>query len=318
MAAIPSFFARGSLSSQLPKLSSMNNIQSRCFSSEGFTPSQMPIVKRKWGAAATVARICESMKSVAAAALPATERHLSHARPFASAMLPLFEVESEPENVKKVMHIIIGTERGMCGAVSGNTVRAATRYIETHGKQGQDHKVVVYGSRSGSVANTAFGNDIVASFAEMKMKVPTFEFCCQLAEYLLYETEWDKAVIHYNEFVNVIKFGVNFTEIYKGDIAKAIAELQFPSYEVEAEELTLVDNLIEYKLATSLYLCLAENNASEQASRLQSMDGATKNCNEMQVRYEKIYQGLRKTKITNAILLSATNAKMALAIKRRG
>ena len=48
------------------------------------------------------------------------------------------------------------------------------------------------------------------------------------------------------------------------------------------------------------------------------MDGATKNCEDMQLRYERIYQGLRKNKITSEILLSATNSKMALAIKRRG
>ena len=127
------------------------------------------------------------MKNVAAAALPGVQRHLAQARPFSAAMLPLFEVESEPQSIKKIMHIVIGTEKGMCGALSSNTVRSTARYIENYGKEGQEHKMFVVGGRSAAVANTAFGTDVVAKTGQMKMRVPTFEYCCQIAEYLLYE-----------------------------------------------------------------------------------------------------------------------------------
>ena len=35
------------------------------------------------------------------------------------------------------------------------------------------------------------------------------------------------------------------------------------------------------------------------------MDGAQKNCEEMIVEYERIYQGLRKTRITNELIILA-------------
>jgi len=56
---------------------------------------------------------------------------------------------------------------------------------------------------------------------------------------------------------------------------------------------------------------LAENAASEQGARLQSMDTATKNCNTMVKEYERIFQGLRKTKITNELLILGVAAKLA-------
>ena len=76
-------------------------------------------------------------------------------------------------------------------------------------------------------------------------------------------------------------------------------------YEIEGDTRTLIDNLIEYKLASSLYLYMGENAASENGSRLRSMDSAVKSCNEKETEYEQIYQGLRKTKITNELIILA-------------
>ncbi|ETO10553.1 hypothetical protein RFI_26825 [Reticulomyxa filosa] len=103
----------------------------------------MPEVKRLWDSAGKVetkqsktknednnktkkqvGQICKSMRNVAAGALPGVERHLGNARPFGGLVLPFFELESDPKEVQNVLHIAIGTERGLCGAVSSNTVRS--------------------------------------------------------------------------------------------------------------------------------------------------------------------------------------------------
>ena len=71
-----------------------------------------------------------------------------------------------------------------------------------------------------------------------------------------------------------------------------------------------VDNLIEYKLASSLYMYMGENGASENSSRLRSMDAAVKTCGEKERELEQIYQGLRKTKITNELIILAVAGKL--------
>lgn len=256
--------------------------------------------------------MCESMKNVAAGALPGCERHLSNARPFGSVTVPLFQLETENEDtIKNILHIPIGTERGMCGSISSNTVRAAASMAES--LPNLTHKVVIYGKRSAAVCNTMFGQNMLICAGEVKTKTPTFEFCSQLAEFILYEIDykWDKIILYFNEYENAVKFHLRQAVIYRTEISQIIADLQFPTYEIEGDTRTLIDNLIEYKLASSLYMYMAENVASEQGSRLRSMDSAVKNCSEKETEYEQIYQGLRKTKITNELIILAVAGRLA-------
>merc|ERR1719384_2548425 len=295
------------------KRSSLNitAIQSR-HASGGFTPSDMPIIKQKWAATTKVGKMCESMKNVAAGALPGCERHLSNARPFGAVTIPLFQLETEnEESIQNILHIPIGTERGMCGAVSSNTVRAAGAMVES--LPDKTHKVIVYGKRSAAVCNTMFGQDMIACAAEVKTKQPTFEFSCHLAEFILYEIDykWDKIILYFNEYENAVRSHARSSVIYKSEISQIIADLQFPTYEIEGDTRTLIDNLIEYQLASSLYLYMGENLASENGQRLRSMDSAVKICNEKETEYEQIYQGLRKTKITNELIILAVAGKIA-------
>ena len=216
-----------------------------------------------------VGKLCDSMKNVAAGALPGNERHLGNARPFGSVTVPLFQLETEnEESIKNILHIPIGTERGMCGSVSSNTVRAAGAMAES--LPNLNHKVVVYGKRSAAVCNTMFGANMIVCAGEVKTKVPTWEFCCQLAEFILYEMdyEWDKIIMYFNEYENAARSHQRQSVIYRAEISQIIADLQFPTYEVEGDTRTLIDNLIEYKLASSLYLYMAENIASENGQRL--------------------------------------------------
>jgi len=276
----------------------------------GFTPSQMPEVKRLWESAGKVGQICKSMRNVAAGALPGAERHLSNARPFGGLALPFFELESDPKEVQNVLHIAIGTERGLCGSTSSNTVRAIEANMRAN--PGMKHRQLVFGKRSGDVAKTFFGENLVMLVTEVKTKVPTFELACQVAEYILYKVEnWDKIMLYYNEYINATSWKLEQATIYKAQIAKAIAEIQTLAYETEGEDATIVDNLVEFKLASQIYLYLAENGVSEQAARLRSMDTASKNCEEKVKEYEKIYQGLRKSKITNELIVLSSAAKMA-------
>jgi len=320
--------ARSSLFKSTPhlsKLSSVSAFQSRGVSG-GFTPSDMPIIKQKWASTSKVGKICLSMKNVASGALPGNESHLAKARPFGSVTVPLFQLEGALEgesgenedSIHKILHIPIGTERGMCGSISSNTVRAAGARAESLPLK--EHKVIVYGKRSAAVCNTMFGQDMLVCAGEVKTKVPTFEFCCSVAEFILYEVPkdyaWDKIIIYFNEYENAVRSHMREAVIYRSEISAVIADLQFPTYEVEGDSRTLMDNLIEYKLASSLYLYMAENVASENGQRLRSMDSAVKNCNEKETEYEQIYQGLRKTKITNELIILAVAGKLVSMRKK--
>merc|ERR1712039_873865 len=109
---------------------------------------------------------------------------------------------------------------------------------------------------------------MIVCAGEVKTKVPTFEFCCHLAEFILYEMDykWDKIILYFNEYENAVRSAQRQAFIYRSEISQIIADIQFPTYEIEGDTRTIIDNLIEYKLASSLYMYMAENVASENES----------------------------------------------------
>merc|ERR1711964_504017 len=115
--------------------------------------------------------------------------------------------------------------------------------------------------------------------------------------------------IHYNTYRNSQSFVHTKKQMYSAEIAAQIAKLQFPSYDIEGDDAMLIENLMQFKVACALYLALCENQASENGARLKSMDGAVQACNEKAIEYEKIFQGLRKDKITNELTVLSCGVK---------
>jgi ATP synthase F1 gamma subunit len=74
----------------------------------------------------------------------------------------------------------------------------------------------------------------------------------------------------------------------------------FSSYEFDSDmdsAQVLVD-LFEFQLATQIHSCALENATSEQASRVSSMDGASRNANEMHEKLSLQFNRQRQAAIT--------------------
>jgi len=275
----------------------------------------MPIVKSKWRAVNVIQTTTNTMRNVAAGKLPLCERFLKTVRPFAAITAPFFEISNEPpaDQVKTELNVAICTERGLCGAVGSNVPREVfTKYrAEIQKHEDREHLFAMYGKKgmvklSGMVPNMLPQVDM--GFGNMKMKDPHFGWVCETVD-KLNKLEWDVANIVYNTYVNSCVFNVTTKKIYRMDICEQIAEFQLPVYEIEGDELEILPNLREYKMACTIYHALAEQFASEQGSRLQSMEGAVSACKEKSAEYEKIYMKLRQTKITSELTVLAAGVK---------
>ena len=53
--------------------------------------------------------------------------------------------------------------------------------------KGIKHKVVTYGRRSAAVGNTMFGQNQVLCVGDVKTRIVTWDTCCAIAEYILFE-----------------------------------------------------------------------------------------------------------------------------------
>jgi len=273
----------------------------------------MPVVKKKWRSVEIVGKITETMRNVAAGKLPSSEKFLSKTRPFSASVGHMMETSEPVPGCKKHLHLVVGCERGLCGVVGANLPKIVSKNVRDSNKAGDvENEVIVIGKKTGTKLKATVGENLSVSYGGMKTKMPTFGMCLDLTNKILGSgKEFDRCTVYYNVFVNTQTFGPAEIELYSLDISKQIAKAQFPSYDVEGDSSTIIQNLQEFKFATTLYNCMAEQLASEMGSRLASMDAAAKSCKEKARDFEMIYQRLRKTKITNELTVLSAGAKLA-------
>jgi len=273
----------------------------------------MPKVKNKWHAIDIIKTTTETMKNVAAGKLPFVERQLAVVRPFTSIVSPFYELDGElpQEKIQKIIHIGCATERGLCGVIGGSVARAVAAVIKKQEKDGQEKEniFVLYGKKGMFKVSNILKICHIA-FIGMKMRDPNFLYVSETLEKVLKEhPDFDTVKIYYNIYKSNSVFVPAVDTIHKLDVCMEMAKLQMPLYEIEGDESTIFRNLLEYKIACQIYGGLAENAASEQGARLQSMDGAVRACKEKSEEYEKIYNRLRKTKITSELVILSAGVK---------
>jgi len=267
----------------------------------------MPKVKKKWQAVNIIKTTTETMKNVAAGKLPFVERQLRFVRPYTAIVSPFFELDEplDESKVEKIIHVGCATERGLCGVVGGNVPSTVAKEIRRQKleKEQRENIYVMYGKK-GMFKTQALMKCCHYGFTGMKMRDPNFTFVCETLGLVLKEhPDWDVIKIYYNTYKNNSVFIMTTDTVHKESVCAEIAKVQFPLYEVEGDDGTIIANLLEHKLASQVYGSLAENAASEQGARLQSMDGAVTACKEKSEDYQKIYMKLRKTKITSELVI---------------
>merc|ERR1719495_1587833 len=145
------------------------------------------------------------------------------------------------------------------------------------------------------------------------MRNPHFSFVSETVDLLLKDYgDFDVARIYYNAYVNSSTYNLKYEEVYPLSVCEKIQPTQLMAYELEGDEAGMIQDLMEFKFASTVYRGMAENSCSENGSRLKSMDGAVSACKEKSEEYEKIYQKLRKTKITSELTVLAAGV-MCLA-----
>lgn len=279
------------------------------FGEGSWVPADIPVILKKKKSVETVQKLTSTMRNVAAGKLPSCEKFLSCTRPFSQVTDTLFRLEKAPE-VKKHLHLVVGCERGLCGVVGSNLPKMVTRNVRAASKD-IDNEVIVIGKKSASKIRATLQTNVTKAYTSHKTKNPTFASCLEMTDNIFKEREFEKCTVYYNVYRNTTSFGPEQIDMFNLDISTQISEVQFPLYDVEGDERTIIQNLQEYKFATTLYNCMAEQLASEMGSRYASMDSASKTCDEKAKDYFTIYQRLRKQKITNELTVLSIGAKLS-------
>lgn len=263
-------------------------------------------------------QITSAMKMVAAAKLRKAQASILQMRPYANKLHEILTHVSSDDNIanasyytrkseeKKVVIVLIASNKGLCGAFNSNIVkRAITLAEERYKKQNSENNLdfIVIGKKAIDLLKSrdygfvAEYNDI---FDELR-----FDNVVPIAEMLMEKFrkgDYDKIEIVYNAFKNAATQIVT-DEVFlpvEVDTSETIG-LQH-DYIFEPSQNFIIETLIPKSLKIQLYKALLDSNAAEHGARMTAMHKATDNANDLLRELSLKYNKARQASITNEIL----------------
>lgn len=248
---------------------------------------------------ANIEKITKTMKMISSAKYVHAARQLEPARVFGnagnSAALALASNDKNqgtPEG--KHLVVIMSSDRGLCGALHSNTGRAGMAVMDEH----PDSACVCVGDKVRLFLKKGYGNKFLVTGSEIGRVNPTFADMGVVASAILHSGyEYTGGTVIYNKHKSAM------TQVLS-DVAISSEQGMANAAGIEAYDSVDADQLksfAEFSLAATLFGCIKENYASEQAARMVAMEGASKNAAEMIDRMTITYNRLRQAVITTEL-----------------
>ena len=270
-------------------------------------------IRNRISSVSSTMQITSAMKMVSAAKLKKAQDAITAMRPYAEKLTELLQNVSATldgdaggeftaqREVKKVLLVVITSNRGLAGAFNSNVIKQVTAVADSYAGKQVDFLTI------GKKGNDFFrkSNNVIENRSEVYDNL-TFDNVAEIAELLTEKFtsgEYDKIELVYNQFKNAA------TQIVKTEQFLPLAPIESdqPSasnvdyiFEPSKEEIVLT--LIPKSLKTQLYKAIRDSFASEHGARMTAMHKATDNATELRNQLKLTYNKARQAAITNEIL----------------
>ena len=260
------------------------------------------------------------MKMVAAAKLRKAQENAVMGRPYSQKMqniiLNLTKSINDPENAPKLLVgtgedktylcVVLTADRGLCGGFNSNICKLAkTNFKEILGKR-KNLKIITVGSKGLDQIKREYGKYIVKKFSFKEKKQISFneaEIIGSEIINLFNQKEFDKCILFYNNFKNVITQIPQAQQIIPAySKSSNLNKENLLSYEFEPEEDEILEDLLPKNISTQIFRAFLENAASEQGSRMTAMDNATRNAGDLVEKLTINYNRSRQASITKELI----------------
>lgn len=268
-----------------------------CFGQQNRGMATLKAIQIRLKSVKNIQKITQSMKMVSAAKYARAERDLKQARPYGLGAQQFYEkaeVASKEEQPKK-LYIAITSDRGLCGAVHTGVARS----IRGDLADDPNIKVICVGDKSRAILQRVFGKSIELVCNEIGRLPPTFLDAAKLTNAILnLGYEYTEGKIIYNKFKSVVSYAVADMPIFSLKAVESAEKL--PVY--DSLDSDVIQNYLEYSMASMLFYAMKEGACSEQSSRMTAMDNASKNAGEMIDKLTLTFNRTRQAVITRELI----------------
>jgi F-type H+-transporting ATPase subunit gamma len=265
-------------------------------------------------------KITKAMEMVAASKMRKAQERMRAARPYAEKIRSLAANLSKatPEykhpflvsndGVKSVGFIIVTTDKGLCGGMNTNVLRAVTLKLRDMENQGLKAEAVAIGNKGLGFLNRV-GVKVVSHATQLGDK-PHLEKLIGPVKVLLdaYAAGRLSAVyLCYTGFINTMKQEPLLQQLLPltADSMTASATAGAGAYGwdylYEPDAPSVIDELLVRYTEALVYQAVAENMASEQSARMVAMKSATDNAGSVIGELKLVYNKTRQAAITKEL-----------------
>ena len=279
-------------------------------------------LKKRIKSVKSTQKITKAMKMVAAAKLRKAQENAEKGRPYSQKMqniiLNLTRSISDPQNAPKLLVgtgidktylcVVLTADRGLCGGFNSNICKLAKSSFKKILSEGKNLKIITVGSKGLDQIKREYEKYIVKKFSFKDKKQITFkeaEIIGNEIINLFKKNEFDKCILFYNNFKNVITQIPQAQQIVPADktsIKENKENDENLSYEFEPEEDEILEDLLPKNISTQVFKAFLENAASEQGSRMTAMDNATRNAGDLVDKLTINYNRSRQASITKELI----------------
>ncbi len=260
-------------------------------------------------------KITKAMEMVAASKMRKAQERMRAARPYAEKVRNITAnlAKANPEYVhpfmvagnggKKVGIIVVSTDKGLCGGLNTNVLRAVTNKLKELEGQGVKADMVALGGKAAGFLNR-IGANVVSQSVGLG-DTPHLEKLIGPTKVVLdaYQAgELSAVYLCYTRFVNTMRQEATVEQLLplSADALKS-EQTHAWDYIYEPDAKQVIDELMIRYVEALIYQAVAENMASEQSARMVAMKAATDNAGNVIKELKLVYNKTRQAAITKEI-----------------
>ena len=276
-------------------------------------------LKKRIKSVKSTQKITKAMKMVAAAKLRKAQENAERGRPYSQKMqniiLNLTKSINDPSNAPKLLVgtgddktylcVVLTADRGLCGGFNSNICKLAKANFKKILSEKKNLKIITVGSKGLDQIKREYGKHIIKKFSFKDKKQISFNEADIIGKEIInlfYQKEFDKCLLFYNNFKNVITQIPQSQQIIPAEIISETKADNNNLYEFEPDEDEILEDLLPKNISTQIFKAFLENAASEQGSRMTAMDNATRNAGDLVDKLTINYNRSRQASITKELI----------------
>ena len=264
-------------------------------------------------------KITKAMEMISVSKMRKAQERMRTARPYAEKIRGIASHlgQANPEYVhaymkhsdgKAVGFIVVTTDKGLCGGLNTNLLRAVTTQLRATQSAGKTVQAVAIGSKGLGFLNRV-GAKVISHVTHLGDK-PHLEKLIGPVKVMLdayANGELSAVYLCYNKFVSTMAQQPTIDQLLPLSADKMEAETQAAGkqhgwdYLYEPDAQAVIDDLLVRYAEALVYQAVAENMASEHAARMVAMKAATDNAGNVIGELKLVYNKTRQAAITKEL-----------------